>query len=159
MSFEDHQLQAHAPINGDLSNKSLPSIHNVGWWKDWEKKSPTEIKIIREKTFKECNDARMFGGLEEQLLNMVVAEEMPDLAEQKANRSLWVGVSERDMNKAERKDGWGLEKKLKDTSSLVNSIPIPLNQDIYPLTHHSFICYTPQNRCYCPCWKNTNHVV
>ena len=81
------------------------------------------------------------------------------LAEQKANRSLWVGVSERDMNKAERKDGWGLEKKLKDTSSLVNSIPIPLNQDIYPLTHHSFICYTPQNRCYCPCWKNTNHVV
>ena len=64
------------------------------------------------------------------------------LAEQKANRSLWVGVSERDMNKAERKDGWGLEKKLKDTSSLVNSIPyspkpryIPSNTSLIHMLH------------------------
>jgi carotenoid cleavage dioxygenase-like enzyme len=39
------------------------------------------------------------------------------LQEQEACRALWVGVSERDMSLAEKKKGWGAEKKLKDTSS------------------------------------------
>ena len=42
MSFEDHQLQAHAPINGDLSNKSLPSIQKVGYFEGFGELSKKE---------------------------------------------------------------------------------------------------------------------